>query len=68
MTTIHSLDEFLQALDDNPAWRDAVRARILGNELLQLPARFVAFMEQQTMFNERVTIFTSMNQARFERV
>ena len=68
MTTINSLDEFLQALDDNPAWRDAVRARILGNELLQLPAPFNAFMEQQTMFNERVTIFMEHQQEFNERV
>ena len=68
MTTINSLDEFLQALDDNPAWRDAVRARILGNELLQLPARFNASMEQQTMFNERVTIFMERQQEFNERV
>ena len=68
MTTINSLDEFLQALDDNPAWRDAVRARILGSELLQLPARFDAFMEQQTMFNERVTVFMDRQQEFNEQV
>ena len=33
MTTINTLDDFLQALDDNPTWRDAVRARILDEEL-----------------------------------
>ena len=68
MTTINSLDEFLQALDDNPAWRDAVRARILGNEVLQLPARFNAFMERQQEFNERVTIFMERQQEFNERV
>lgn len=46
MTTINSLDDFLSALDSNPSWREAVRARILGEELLQLPARFNALVEQ----------------------
>jgi hypothetical protein len=34
MTTINSLDDCLQALDTNPSWREAVRSRILGEELL----------------------------------
>ena len=34
VTTINSLDDFLRALDANPSWREAVRARILGEELL----------------------------------
>lgn len=57
MTTINSLEDFLQALDDNPPWREAVRARILGEELLQLPARFNAFVEEQRAFNEEQRAF-----------
>ena len=57
MTTINSLDDFLQALDDNPAWRDAVRARILGEDVLQLPAKFDAFVEEQRAFNEEQRAF-----------
>ena len=52
MTTINTLDDFLQALDANPAWREAVRARILGDELLQLPVRFEAFVQEQKAFNQ----------------
>ena len=54
MTTINTLDDFLQALDDNPSWRDAVRARILGEELRQLPVRFNAFVEEQRAFNQEM--------------
>ena len=54
MTTINSLDDFLQALDDNPSWREAVRARILGEDVLQLPARFDAFVEEQRVFNQEI--------------
>ena len=50
MTTINSQEDFLRALSENPEWRAAVRAQILGEELLQLPARFNAFIEQMTAF------------------
>ena len=50
MTTINSQEDFLRALSDNPEWRAAVRAQILGEELLQLPARFDAFVQQMTAF------------------
>ena len=52
MTTINTLDDFLKALDDNPTWREAVRARILGEDVLQLPAKFDAFVDEQRAFNE----------------
>ena len=54
MTTINTLDDFLQALDANPSWREAVRARILGEELLQLPVRFEAFAQEQKTWNTNV--------------
>ena len=54
MTTINSLDdEFLQAIDANPSWREAVRSQILGEELLQLPVRFSAFVNQQEAWNAK---------------
>ena len=46
MTTINSQEDFLRALAENPEWRAAVRAQILGDEQLQLPVRFDAFVEQ----------------------
>lgn len=54
MTTINTLDDFLQALDDNPSWREAVRARILDEELRQLPVRFNTFVEEQRTFNQEI--------------
>ena len=54
MTTINSLDDFLRALDANPAWREAVRARIMGEELLKLPVRFNELMEVQLQMNGRM--------------
>ena len=46
MMTINNQDDFLEALRNNPQWRDAVRAQILGEELLQLPVKFDAFVEE----------------------
>ena len=71
MTTINTIDDFLKILDDHPAWLDAVRVRIIGHELLQLPSqvnalnkRFDAFVEyvaafiqRQEAFNEYVAAF-----------
>ena len=66
MTTINTQEEFLRALRENPEWREAVRALILGEELLNLPAalqrlsdtvdRFVARQEQ---FNDEMREFRS---------
>ena len=71
MTTINSQEDFLRALTDNPQWKEAVRAQILGEELLQLPVRFNAFMERMTLFIAEMTAFVSeqkqfnANQERF---
>ena len=50
MTTINSQEEFLQALRENPAWREAVRAELLGEEIPQLPTRFQALLERMDGF------------------
>ena len=59
MTTINNQEDFLRALTDNPQWKEAVRAQILGEELLQLPVRFNAFMERMTLFIAEMTAFVS---------
>lgn len=66
MTAINSQEDLLRALRENPEWREAVRALILGEELLNLPAalqrlsdtvdRFVARQEQ---FNDEMREFRS---------
>ena len=58
MVTINTTDDLLRALDENPRWQEAVRHRILTEELMRLPARFdrfvavtEAFMEEQRQVN-----------------
>ena len=59
MTTINTQEEFLKALDDNPQWRDAVRAKLLGEDLITLPAKFDAFVEQVSAFVEQMSAFVA---------
>ena len=60
MTTINSQEDFLRALSENPEWRAAVRARILGDELVQLPAEFKAFVHKMDSFVEEQRQFNAM--------
>ena len=59
MTTINSQEDFLRSLTDNPQWKAAVRAQILGEELLQLPVRFDALMERMTLFIAEMSAFVA---------
>ncbi len=43
--TMNSQDDFLDALRSNPQWRDAVRAEILGDDLMQLPRQMAQFVD-----------------------
>ena len=77
MTTINNQDDFLRALEENPDWKAAVRAHILGEELLQLPVQFRAFVERVDRFmveqertnakQERFNVEQRETNARFER-
>ena len=59
MTAINSQEDFLRALSENPEWRAAVRAQIIGDEQLQLPGRFDAFVEQVSAFIEEQKQFNA---------
>ena len=82
MTTINSQEDFWRALRENPEWKEAVRAQILGEEMLHLPAalqelaetvnRFVArqeqFNDEQRQFNDEQRQFNRNTMARFDRM
>ena len=59
MTTINSQDDFLRALSENPEWKATVRAQILGEELLQVPARFDVFVDQTAAFVAEIRGFVA---------
>ena len=45
MTTINTIEELIKLLDEKPEWLEAVRARILTRELLDLPQTLADFAE-----------------------
>lgn len=71
MSTAFTEEErrLLQLLDGNPEFREEVRRRLLGDELLKLPERFAeftayvnAFIKDQQAFNERVDGFITQQE------
>ena len=67
MVTINTEADFLRALSDHPEWKASVRAQILGEELLQLPVQFQAFVQRQQQFNDRMQEFVEQQQGFNER-
>ena len=59
MTSFNSQDDFLRALKENPEWKESVRALILGEELLQLPVQFIAFVGRVSAFIDQTEAFIS---------
>jgi hypothetical protein len=50
MVAFNTIEELIQILDENPHWLEALRARLLTRELLELPQRhaeFVALVERR---------------------
>ena len=45
-TPVNDFQDILDAMERNPALRDLMRSHILGDELMQLPARFIQLQEQ----------------------
>ncbi len=65
--TIHTIEDFIRVLDENPTWRDAVRSRLLTEELLELPDKFARFVEHTEEFRERTEAFMARTEAFMER-
>lgn len=75
MVIIHTSDDLLRVLRENPEWKAEVRREILTEELLNLPARFdqfVAkteqFIDEQRQFNATVEGFMARTDQRFARM
>ena len=68
MTTNITREQFLQALRDHPDWREEIRAQILGEELMRLPAAFQAFVVGQQKFNDEMLGFRDETLRRFDNI
>ena len=58
-TTIHTIEDLIQVLDENPQWLEAMRARLLTRELIELPEKFTLFVAEVTSFVAEVTSFVA---------
>ena len=77
MDTINTIDDFLQVLDENPKWVEALRARLLSRQLIELPEKFAQFIEATDKrfemleqrfenFEQRLDRFIEATDKRFE--
>ena len=67
MTTINNIEDLVRVLDENPEWLEALRARLLSRELLELPDRFAQFSAEMSQLRAEVNRFVEeMNQFRAE--
>ena len=47
MTTINTIEDLIQLLDEKPEWVEALRVRLLTRELIELPQLFAEWTKQQ---------------------
>ena len=65
-TTIHTIEDLIRILDDNPEWGDALRARLLTKELIELPEKFTQFISEMNSFVAEVHRFVEATNQRFD--
>ena len=54
MTTINTFDDLIRMLDENPAWVEALRVRVLTRDLLGLPEAFTQSASQTNLRIDRL--------------
>ena len=53
-TTINTIEDLIQLLDENPQWVQALRARLLTRELIELPESFARFVRETNLRFDRI--------------
>ena len=66
MATINTIEDLLRLLDENPEWVEALRARLLTQDLLDLPERFSQFVAEMKDFRAEVNRFVEATNKRFD--
>ncbi len=61
MATINTIEDLVQILDDNPRWLEAIRARLLTREMLEMPQTLARLAE-------RIDLFEYRTDRRFDRL
>jgi hypothetical protein len=52
--TVQDFDDLLRLLDERPEWREQLRRRVLGDEILELPALIRQLVEAQDRTEQRL--------------
>jgi len=65
-TTIHTIEDLIRIIDDHPEWAEALRARLLTRELIELPKRFNQFVAEMNSFVAEVHRFVEATNRRFD--
>jgi len=65
-TTVHTIEDLIRILDDNPEWADALRARLLTRELIELPEKFTEFVAEMNSFVAEMNRFVEATNRRFD--
>ena len=68
MTTINTIEDLVQVLDDNPRWLEAIRARLLTREVLEMPQTLASLTERMDRFERRMGEFEARTDRRFDRL
>ena len=65
---VNNFQDVLDAMERDPALRDALRRHILTDELLQVPVQLEKFITEQRSFNEDMKEHTSNTLTRLDRM
>ena len=68
MATINTMEDLIQVLDDHPEWLEALRARLLTREVLELPHTLAMFAEEMREFKAHVDLFVESANRRFNEI
>lgn len=68
MATFNTVEELFRILDDDPQLLEALRARLLTQELLALPAAHAAFVAEMRQFAAETREFVAASNRRFEAI
>lgn len=68
MSTINTMEDLIQVLDEHPEWLETLRARLLTRELLELPNSLAMFAAEMREFKAQVDRFVAATNSRFDGV
>jgi len=68
VSTINTMEDLIQVLDEHPEWLETLRARLLTRELLELPNSLAMFAAEMREFKAQVDRFVAAMNSRFDGV